>query len=351
MDLKQADQNRQEAITVKKARTILVKAGITLAFPVLMFVIFYLITRISPDTVKLNTNLIGNIFTNCGTGILIALGMSVNMSTNRIDLSAGAVTSLVAIVIGNMAKAGSWGIIPYLLAVMAFGIILSFINGVIYVSLKIPSVIVSLGYTMILEAGTILYRGGLGLDVMGTDSLIRTYGAAPTIYIILILAVVGYHVVTEYTRFAADLKALAGNKKIAIDSGISEKKNVLVSYALSGLFYGLAAVPYIYHYGKVAPVSNMSSANVMFDAMLPVLIGGFLARFSCQAIAVVVSVIAMKIMCYGLICFGFNSTMQNVVSGVFIIALIIIIDRINTRQHKNLVRVRVKQLLTERMQE
>lgn len=329
-----------------KVKKILINIVGTLAFPVLVFVVFFAVTHLANTPSVFSFNLIPNVVQNIGVGILIALGMSVNMATFRIDLSAGAVTTLTAIVVGSIAVDHGWPGWLFMIVCMVSGVICSTFNGAVYAFLRLPSMIVSLGVTMVLEAITVLYRGGKGVTIL--TGPIREFGGAPTIFIILIVAMIVFHVVMEYTGFGFDQKAFAGNKRIAVDNGKKERRNVIISYAFSGIFFGLAALPYINYFGTVDAASNMSSASVMFDAMLPVLIGSFIARFSNQVIAIVVAVFSMKMMSYGLICCGFNNTMQNVVSGVMIICLVFISARIAAGEHKKLVKLRVNMLNDKR---
>ena len=83
--------------------------------------------------------------------------------------------------------------------------------------------------------------------------------------------------------------------------------------------------------------------------MLPVLIGSFIARFSNRVIAIVIAVFSMKMMSYGLICCGFNNTMQNVISGVMIICLVFISARISAGEHKRKVKERADMLNEKRL--
>ena len=254
-----------------KVKKILINIAGTLAFPVIVFVVFFAVTHIFHTPSVFSFNLVPNVLQNIGVGVLIALGMSVNMATFRIDLSAGAVTTLTAIVVGSLAVDHGWPGWLFMIVCMISGVICSTFNGAVY--------------ALILESITVLYRGGAGIVIL--TGPIREFGGAPTIFIILIVAMLVFHVVMEYTGFGFDQKAFAGNKKIAVENGKQERKNVIISYAFSGIFFGLAALPYINYFGSVDAASNMSSASVMFDAMLPVLIGSFIARFSNQVIAIV----------------------------------------------------------------
>ena len=231
-----------------KVKKILINIAGTLAFPVIVFVVFFAVTHLANTPSVFSFNLIPNVVQNIGVGILIALGMSVNMATFRIDLSAGAVTTLTAIVVGSIAVDHGWPGWLFMIVCMVSGVICSTFNGAVYAFLRLPSMIVSLGVTMVLESITVLYRGGKGVTIL--TGPIREFGGAPTIFIILILAMIVFHVVMEYTGFGFDQKAFAGNKRIAVDNGKKERKNVIISYAFT---FSLAPL----NEGTICSISTM----------------------------------------------------------------------------------------------
>ena len=131
---------------------------------------------------------------------------------------------------------------------------------------------------------------------------------------------------------------------MAVKIGVKENKNVIMSFALSGLFLGAAAMIYVSNYGLIEAASNMSSGQIMFDSVLPVIIGMVIARYSCKAIGVAIAVISMRMVSYGLFCMGFNSTVQNVVSGLFILAVVIITGKLAMRPEERRIRKRAEML-------
>ena len=324
-------------------KKILVNTGITLVLPVAIYLIFVILTRVVPGAIPYGSwDLLLATLQNSAMAVLVALALCVNMPTGRIDMSAGSVVVLTAIVCGNLALEYHWNIIIMLIASIILAMILTSITGAVHVFLRLPAIIVSLGMVIIYEAITGIVFDGQGVLALGRD--IRLLGYIPYCFIVVIAALIVFHIVTEHTKFAYHSKLLAGGQAMAVRIGVREKLNVIQSFALSGVFLGAAATIYISNYGAIEAATNMSSASVMFDSLLPVVIGLVLARFSCRAIGVAVSVISMKMISYGLFCLGYNASVQNVVSGIFILAIVVITGYMAGQPERNRIKQRAQSL-------
>ena len=121
-----------------KLKKAAVNVGMTAAFPVFVFVVFWGITHLFNMQTPFGFSLLPNVLQNMGVGLLIALGMCINMTTQRIDLSAGAVTTVTAIFIGSIAAENNWPGWLFMLACIATGMLCSTFSGVVYVTLKLP---------------------------------------------------------------------------------------------------------------------------------------------------------------------------------------------------------------------
>lgn len=306
-----------------KLKKLLINAGATLALPVAIYLIFFVLTRVFPDAIPFGSlSMILTILQNSCLGILVALALMINMPTFRIDMSVGAVVILTSIISAQITIQYSLNIMLMLIISIIVAVILSVIVGTAYITLRIPMMVLSLGMIIIYEALTGIVFGGYGVTAL--DSATRLFGYQPYCFIFVAIAMIVFHFITEKTRYAYETKLLAGGQAMAVRIGISENKNVIQSFAVSGIFLGCASMVYVSNYGLIEAATNMSSGSVMFDSMLPTIIGMILAAFSCKAIGVAVSVIAMKTISYGMFCLGFNATVQNVVSGAFILVLVIV---------------------------
>lgn len=287
--------------------------------------------------------LLMSILKDCALGYIVALAMSFNMRNGRIDMSVGGIVVLTSILAGNfalMTNTGPWGLMAFSILIAGF---LGLLSGLLYIKLQMPSIILALGLLMLFEAVTQLVFSGNGVSVY--DGRMRMFHDVPWIFIVMLVVALVFHVLTEHTRYAYDTKALAGSQAIACNMGIRNAYNAMLSYLFSGLFLGVAAVIHLSDSALVSSANNMSSASVMFDAILPSLIGTFLARKTNMATGVFIGVLSMKIIKFGLVAIGVNSNFQNVITSVFLIAIIVFVGGIEHKKERERVRRRAIMLM------
>lgn len=322
------------------------KIGITLALPVAVYLVFTVITHLVPGAIPFGSfSLLVNVLQNSVLGILVALALCVNMPTGRMDFSAGAVVVLTSIICARVAIQYELPILVMLIMCILFATIMEIITGAVYIALRLPSMIVTLGLCIIYESITGIVYEGQGVTAL-VDS-VRLLGYAPYCFILLLAAMFLFHIVTEHTVFAYHSRLLTGSQFMAVKVGVNEKKNTILSFALSGVFLGAAATVYVSNYGLVEASSNMSSVSVMFNSMLPVMIGLTLSNYSCRVIGVSVAVFSMRMVSYGLFCLGYNASIQNVVSGIFIVIMVITTDFLSAKPERDRIIMRKIKIMEE----
>jgi len=327
-------------IKLKKAG---INAAITLAMPVAVYIIFVVLTRAIPGSIPFGSvGMLLAILQNSVLGILVAMALCVNMPTFRIDLSAGAVVILTSIISASLTINYDLHIMTMLLISIVTATALSMITALTYIFLRIPMIVVSLGLVVVYEALTGIVFGGYGVVALGANT--RLLGWQPWAFIVAIIAMIIFHFLTEHTRFSYSTRLLSGGQAMAVKMGVKENTNVLKAFAIAGFFLGLAAMIYVSNFGFIEVASGMSSGTVIFEALLPVLMGMMLARFSCNAIGIAVSVVTLKTFSYGLFCLGYNATVQNVVSGTFVLLLVLFMRGVAARQQKKRIVARAERL-------
>ena len=122
----------------------------------------------------------------------------------------------------------------------------------------------------------------------------------------------------EYTEFGFDSRSLGNNAILAINNGVNEKKNILLTYLAVGMLLGVAAVLNASK-AVVAPEANLGSTNLMFSSMGAVLVGLFLARYSNISLGLLSGTLAMSALSKGLTVYGLPASLNNIILGVFII--------------------------------
>ncbi len=292
----------------------------TVALPVVLYLIFAVISVITG-----NAFLTGNMFVylmkqSCVV-ICIAAAIGFHSASGGFDFAIGAIVYLAAILGGNFTVRGGYGIGVMAVTIICAATVLSFIEGLMYVILRLPPVVNSLVYLMICEAITQIVYKGKGLNVL-TKPQYTWFYQAPQVFVITAVILIIYWALLKYTKFGFNDRALANGQKIAVSFGVKEIRNVLTRYMIVGLFLGGAALLYIGQNYEVTAAQNMESTIIMFQAVLPNMIAMTLAKYSNRSIGVFMAVVSMKIINVGFVCMKMDSNLATVISGIFVLGFV-----------------------------
>jgi ribose transport system permease protein len=253
---------------------------------------------------------------------LIALAMSINLTSGRFDFSVGATLVLAIILGGNIAKEYKLGAAGLLLLTVLFGAIIGLISGLVYVLLALPPMVVSLGLAMIYEAIGFMYNKAKGVKLIGKSKML-IYSKLPWALIVIVIVLIVLTILWEYTKFGYEREALSGGQKIATDLGINEKTNAVICYVIAGVLLGIAGCVYISKYGTVTPETGLSSASYFMSAFLPIFIGGAIAKYSSKPIAIFIGAITQAFFTSGFSAMKMSSSMMTVMNGVIVMLFLI----------------------------
>ena len=293
--------------------------AMTLLFPLGMYAVFALITLIIGNTSFFTGYTTEGIIHDTVENTIIALAIAIPLSGGRWDFGPGAIIMLGAIIGGNLGMQLHMGTFGVLLCCVAACMLLALIEAVFYVTLRVPNMIISMGIVMVYEAVSGLLNNGLGVNFFANDTeytqeLLRM-NQFPLIYILLIVVMAVTWFLLYKTKFGYDTRSLGANAKLAVNAGVNEKKNIILTYALVGALLGCAAMLSACS-SKVEPANNLSSTALMFGS-----IGLFLGGFTNMPWGIFVGALGMEVFTYGLNAFGIDSSIQTIVTGV-VLALI-----------------------------
>ena len=243
-------------INAQKVKRTLLNYLKTLIFPVAMWLLFLIISAIGGNTGSF-TSASGfeYIFRQSVMPTIVAMAIALPLSGGRWDFATGTIVVLGGIIGGNIGLAISENAAVVLLCCIVSSTLLAAIEAVAYIVLRVPNMIVSLGIVMVYESFTSI--------------------------LILAAVLVVMYILLEWTKFGADCKSLGKNAPLAINSGVKEKKNIFLTYIVVGVLLGIAAL-FNACQANVTPVSNLGSASIMYSSMGAVLVGLFLADFTCM---------------------------------------------------------------------
>ena len=196
-----------------------------------------------------------------------------------IDLSAGSVVTLTAILTYVIVNGVDAKVLPALLVVLAVGALIGFINGVGITLLKISPFVMTLGMAGVVTGAIIVITHG---NVSGKVAPIMTRLIArplspslqiPNAIIIWILFGILLWLLLERTTFGKNLFAIGVNRITAKLSGVNVTAANLLTYSLAGALAGFGGFLLV---GNTGVVHLQLGQPFLFPSIAAVAVGGTL---------------------------------------------------------------------------
>jgi ribose/xylose/arabinose/galactoside ABC-type transport system permease subunit len=169
---------------------------------------------------------------------IAAIGACTVILTGGVDLSAGSVMTLGAIVLAWLGSAG-WPAPLALAGGLAAATAVGLTNGLLVAKLRMPSFIATLGFLSIARGLGFRASGGLSIDVSSDASWIFTPLAKGAVATMLVLAAVAGVFLARF-RWGRYVYAIGGNEEAARFAGVPVDRVKIGVYAVASLFAGLA---------------------------------------------------------------------------------------------------------------
>jgi ribose transport system permease protein len=294
----------------------------TLWMPVVVYIFFSMLCAANGKTgFGVNSDLM-IILRNTVYSGLIALALSYNLTSGRFDFSIGSILILSTIIGANIALSWGLGPVSMLVVCMTVGAILGAISGLVYILLRLPPIVVSVGVAMIYEGVGFLLNGGRGIRIINNPDLL-IFAQQPYISILAIVVLIILVVLLNFTKFGFDTNSLRGGQAIAVNIGINEKRNTVICYLIAGALMAAAGVISLSILGNMSPKLGLSSSSYMMNAFLPMFIGGFLAKYSDRNIGIMVGSFTQACIISGFAILGLSISLQSVLNSVIVLAFLI----------------------------
>jgi ribose transport system permease protein len=289
----------------------------TFMFPIAIYLSILFVTLLMSKTGYVSFGAFDRIVRGSVLTTITAYAIALPLSGGRWDFAPGIIIMLAGIIGSNVTI--DLGLGPVMLLVITIGVavVLSLIEGLLYVWIRVPTIIVSLGVVMMYEALSGVVYGGSGTQLFMHGHL-TIFARSPWIYIVLAVVMVVFYYLLGHTKFGYDTRALSAHPRLAVNMGVKEKKNILLTYLVVGALLGISAVINASTV-LVSPAGNLSSTALMFSSMAPVLMGLYLAQFTNLPLGIFSGALGMNALSYGMVVMGINSSLQTVVIGVFIV--------------------------------
>ena len=295
-------------------------------YAVLMILLIIIIAK-EPSFLSL-TNL-SNILTQSSVRVIIALGVAGLIITQGTDLSAGRQVGLAALVSATLLQSlsnankvfPSLGEVPIPVVIMIvcfIGALIGVVNGLIVAYLRVTPFITTLGTMIIVYGMNSLYFDYVGASpVAGFDPRYSSFaqgfiriGGFKLSYLTFYAAIASVFiwVLWNKTRFGKNIFAIGGNPEAAKVSGVNVGLNLVMIYALSGVFYAFGGM---LEAGRIGSATNNLGFMYELDAIAACVVGGVSFAGGVGTVAgVITGVIIFTLINYGLTFIGVSPYWQ-----------------------------------------
>lgn len=281
-----------------------------IALPVALFLIF---TILSPG---FGAGSIMLVLRQALVPTVLGIGLAFGQTAGIFDLSAGSRMILAATcggVLGNL-----WGVPGIVIGALLGGIVIAILMGFLHNLLHLPSLVLSMGFVMVLEIVTSRIMGHSGQ--VSISPAIAILGKSPWCYIITFACVIVFYFLYYHTRFSYHVRLVGNNEVLARNMGISIKRTNFLCFFVGGIFIGVVGILQLCYSNSVSASINMGSMSMVFKPMMGVMIAMELINlYDNFALNILVGEICISIIFNGLIALGLPATMQDVVLGVFML--------------------------------
>ena len=306
----------------------------TLAIPCIVAAILLILCAIGGKSMIANRTGFNYFVQYTAIVMITTMALSVNLNSGRFDFSLGSMAVLSSVLAAKVTQqllhGGTGSAIAMLVFGILFGAILGLASGALYVSLKIPPIITSLGVTLIYEGVTFTVTSGkYVMDEVRNPSMTAFAGNwyFPAILIVVVLALMIY--LFDHTRFGYDYKALQSGQKVAVNTGIREVPNALLCYVICGALMGLVGFLNAARSSNInGGALNFGSIGIMFTAFLPMFIGGYIGRFSNDKLGYLLAAVCMSMLNSTFAAFSneISASMQSIINAVLLVVFLIYLN-------------------------
>lgn len=203
---------------------------------------------------------------------MIAIFSTMLMIGGGLDLSVGAVTALVGVVVAStQTQFGVWGAAAFGLLI---GLIVGILNGVLVTRVGINPLITTLGMLSTVRGLAFVFSGGLSIPMLDKDFAQLGRGniaGVPTIIIAVVIMFIIGVIVMHFTTYGRAMYAIGGNSRASHLAGLPVKRYQMIAYILSGVSAAVAGLFLTSRLGVGAP---QASTGLELKVVAAIILGG-----------------------------------------------------------------------------
>ncbi len=272
---------------------------------------------------------------------LIALAMTLLMTSGEFDLSVGSVFGFAPVVMWTLFNTDLLPLELAFLVAILIAIAIGFVNGWFVTRLKIPSFLVTLGMLLVVRGSALFITDGFpqrtwnAQDLWLARILVGDFNIGPfRLYASLfwfIGAAVLLHFLLTQTRTGNWIQAAGGNPNAARARGVNVARTKIGLFMLSS---GMAALAGIISSIRTSAANPNSGTGYELEVIAMVVIGGTaLAGGRGTIIGTVLGVFILRIMRNGIVLIGVPGLAYNIFIGAIILGMMALHSWLERRHH------------------
>ena len=306
----------------------------TLTIPVIVAVVLLIICAANGKAMIANRTSLNYFVLYTAVVMITTMALSINLNSGRFDFSLGAMAVLASVLSSKLTYAllggGAGSAILMLCLNLVFGALIGLFSGTLYVTLRIPPIITSLGVTLIFEGVTFTITGGkYVMDEVRNASMSsfsgNWYWSALLMLAVLVLIIWLF----DHTCLGSDYKALQSGQKVAVNTGIREVPNAVWCYVICGALMGIVGFLNAVRSSNMGGgILNFGSIGIMFTAFLPLFIGGYIGRFSNDKLGYLMAALCMSMLNSTFAAFSnqVTASTQSIINALLLVVFLIYLN-------------------------
>jgi len=265
---------------------------------------------------------IGNILDFANTYFIAGLGLTFVILIGSIDLSIGAMISLDTILFIIMINAIGFWAYPFIIII---GLCFGLFNGIVFMRLKIPSFIVTLGTSGIFMSLALIFSGAgpIGLvpkQLHALSFLSARIGPFTVNHLLGLILFIAFQIIQNKTFFGKAVYGVGNSEVTTKLSGLPIMRTKLIAFMISGLCTALASVVIVSIMLSAAPATG---PPYMLLVIATVVIGGTALSGGLGGVYnTLLGSLLLSILGNGMNVIGIDIYYQQIIHGAMIIAAV-----------------------------
>ena len=250
----------------------------------------------------------------------MGVGMTMVVISGEIDLSVGALLSLVTVFTATiMAKAGIHPVTASVLGLM-MATLFGLINGLIVTKTKMPAMVCGFGMMAVIKGIAYLITNGMpvygipeGYKVIGQGAICNV----PIPAVIMLFIILVGAIILNKTYFGRYVYAVGSNEEAARLSGINVSAIRVKAYMISGFLSGVAGLIML---SRINSGQAIAGEGNEMDVLTAAVLGGVSFNGGQGKVGgMLVGALVMAVLKTGLMIVGISEYWQQVIRGIVLL--------------------------------